>query len=159
MWLLYQLRNGSSYLSLQRLPRAHANRHLIEGSCQNPWAASVIQHGHLGSRSPPSHFGTEGSRSPSDLFVCRLGMPWGALSGDLGPVVSWLASVTFSLVDLTPGWRVGLSWPHWVVLKSQSMADSNGYQLCMSPDMFFLTWDSLFLLSLVSIIKYPKSHI
>ena len=38
------------------------------------------------------------------------------------------------------------------------MAVSNSYLLCVSPGLSFLTLDSLFLLSLVSIIKYLKGH-
>ena len=39
------------------------------------------------------------------------------------------------------------------------MTDTNSYQFCTSPGLSFLTLGSLFLLSLVLIIKYPKGHI
>lgn len=96
---------------------------------------------------------------PMTCLFAGWAWPGGLFLVILGPMASWLASVTFPIVDLTPRWIVGLSWPRWVVLKSQSTADSNGYQLCMCPDLFFLTLGSLFLLNLISVIKYPKGHI
>ena len=86
-------------------------------------------------------------------------MAWGRGVGFFlalsGPVASWLAFVAFLLVGLTSRWIVGLSWPPWVVLRSQDMADSNGYQLCMSPGLSFL---QLSLWSLVLITEYSKGH-
>lgn len=43
------------------------DRHLILGSCQNPQAASVIQHGHLRSGSPPC---SSGLRAVSHPMTC-----------------------------------------------------------------------------------------
>ena len=53
---------------------------------------------------------------------------------------------------------VKLSWPPWVALRLQSMSDSNGYQFNMSPGLPVSTLGFLFLLSLISVIKYPKGH-
>ena len=39
------------------------------------------------------------------------------------------------------------------------MADSNDHPFCMSPGLPAFILGSLFLLSLISIIKYPKGHL
>ena len=51
---------------------------------------------------------------------------------------------------------VKLPWPPWVVLRLQDMADSYGHQFSLSAGLPVFTSGSLFFLSLISIIKYPK---
>lgn len=50
-------------------------------------------------------------------------------------------------------------WPPWVALGLQGMTDSNSYQFNMSLSLSVLALVSLFLLYLISIIKYPKGHV
>lgn len=50
-------------------------------------------------------------------------------------------------------------WPPWVALGLQGMTDSNSYQFNMSLSLSVLALVSLFLLYLISIIKYPKGYL
>ena len=135
--------------------------HLVGGCHQNPWATSVIQHGHLQSGHPTSPSRLRTVPLPVICLFCRLGMAQGTFSGTLRPW-GWLTCIVVTaspLVGLTSRWIDGLDRPHWVVLRLQGVADSSSYQLCMNAVLCFLLLVSLFVLILVSIIKYPKGHI
>lgn len=88
-------------------------------------------------------FRTGGTPSSSDLFVCMLGMAPGVLSANLSGLLACI--LAFSLVGLISRWIVRLSWPPWVVLRSQGMTDSNNYQLCMNPGLSFFMLGSVLL--------------
>ena len=136
------------------------DRHLVAGSHQNPLATCHPAWWPSREQEPTSS--PSGLRAvPLPLTCLFAGKTWpgGLFLVIWGPVASWLAFVALPFAGLTSRRIAGFSWPPWVVLRSQGMADSNDYQVCMSPGLPFLRLGSLFLLSLVLIIKTQRPHL
>ena len=136
----------------------NGDRHLIVGSCQNPWATSVIQHGHLGSRRPLPlwDWGQSLFQWPVRL---QTGHGPGGSSDTLGSSSQLTCIWSKPLAGFTSRWMVKLPWHPRIVLRLQDMADSYGHQFSLRPGLAVFTLGFLFLLSLISIIKYPKGHL
>ena len=108
---------------------------------------------------PPFTLRTGDSSTSNDLFVCRLSMGQGVLLVLWSSMASWLTSEAFFLAGLPLRWMVKLPQPPWAVLSLQCMANSYSHQFSLIHGLPVFTLGSLFLLSLISIIKYSKRQL
>ena len=103
-------------------------------------------------------FGTKSSLSSNDTFVCRQGWSRGALLAFLGPMASWFAFEAFTLVGLTYRGIVELPGPSWLSWSHKAWLTATAISFAWALACFSIL-DSLFLLILISITKYPKCHL
>ena len=128
-------------------------------SRQNPQAASIVQHGHLGHGSPLPLKNWQWSLFQWLVYL-QAGHDLGLFLAISDPVARWLAFEAVPHVDLIPRWIDGLPWPTWVILRPQGMADSISHAHCAwALDRLFSHWILSSSWAWSQLLNTPKDHI